>query len=259
MIGLLGKKLGMTQVYDEYDRQVAVTAIEAGPCTILRLRETARDGYQAVQVGFETVKERRLTKPVVGQFKKAGQGLFRYVQEFRLDDMPAREGTSSSTKGEEEAPQNAKGALEVGQQLTVELFKENELVDVAGTSIGKGFQGGVKRWNWKGGPQTHGSMSHRAPGSIGSSTFPARVFRGHHLPGHMGAERVTLQNVRIIRLDAEANLLLLEGPIPGPERGLVWVQKSVKRFEVVKAVQAVEVVEEEDARRKKAKPAAKKK
>jgi len=257
MIGLLGKKLGMTQVFDEHGRQVAVTVVEAGPCMILRLREPKRDGYLAVQLGFEAVAEKKLTKPVAGQLAKAGHGSFKYIREFRLDDMPAPE-RNSPTPAAQAAAEGSEGGLETGQQLTVTLFEANELVDVAGTSIGKGFQGGMKRWNWSGGPKSHGSMSHRAPGSIGASTTPGRVLRGHHLPGHMGAERVTVQNVRIRRVDPEANLLLLEGPIPGPERGLVIVQKSTKRFEVVKAVHVAEVVEEDEGG-KKAKTASRKK
>lgn len=257
-IGLLGKKLGMTHVYDDYGRHVTVTVVQAGPCTVLGLREPKRHGYQAVQVGFETVVESKVTKPRLGQFKQAGAGPFRHVHEFRLPapDSGRQAGVETEvpkrTTSDKQSGEGANGGWSVGQQLTVELFKRYELVDVTGTSIGKGFQGGMKRWGWSGGPETHGSMSHRAPGSIGSSTFPARVFRGHHLPGHMGARRVTVENLRIVGLDREANLLLIEGAIPGPERSLVIVEKSTKRFEKVKAPQAiVEVVgEEEDAAKK---------
>ena len=223
MIGLLGKKLGRTHVYDDYGRQQAVTAVQAGPCTILQLREAAKHGYRAVQLGFEPIAESKLTKPMTGQFKKAGATPFRYVREFRDG-----------------------GEWQVGQQLTLELFKQYELVDVTGVSIGKGFQGGMKRWHWRGGPQTHGSMSHRAPGSIGSTTTPGRVWRGHHLPGHMGMDRVTVQNARIIRLDPEHHLLLIEGTIPGPKQQLVMISKSKKRPGVIKAPQAIQVAIEED-------------
>ena len=241
MIGLLGKKLGMTHVYDEYGRRRAVTAIEAGPCTVIQLREPARHGYQAVQVGFESVKESALTKPELGQLKKAGTTPFRYVREFRL-------------------PVSDTGEWKVGQQLTVELFKAYELVDVTGVSIGKGFQGGMKRWHWKGGGRTHGSTSHRAPGSIGSTTTPGRVWRGHHLPGHMGADRVTVQNVRIARLDPEHHLLLIEGAVPGGERELVIISKSQKRPGLIKKPQAFQtVVEEEEELSKNAKAAKAKK
>jgi len=234
-IGLLGKKLGMTHVYDEFGGCRAVTAVQAGPCTVIRLREPARDGYHAVQIGFEPVKESKLTKAEQGQFKKAGTGPFRYVREFRLGPVPDPTGGGSGTAG-----------LKAGQQLTVDLFKEYELVDVVGLSIGKGFQGGVRRWNWKSGPQTHGSMSHRSPGSIGSTTTPGRVVRGHHLPGHMGHDRVTVQDVRILRLDPSHNLLLIEGAIPGAERQLVMISKSVKHPSAIKKPQAVQVVAEEE-------------
>ena len=247
MIGLLGKKLGMTHVYDEYGRRMAVTAVQAGPCTVLRVRSPKRDGYPAIQVGFETAQESKLTKPDLGQFKKAGTSSFRYVREFRLPSTPSNGGDAEAN------------AWTVGQQLTVELFQEHELVDVTGMSIGKGFQGGVKRWHWRGGPQTHGSMSHRAPGSIGSTTTPGRVWRGHHLPGHMGADRTTIQNVRIVRVDAANHLLLIQGAIPGAEQGLVMVKKSMKRLGVIKKPQALqEIIEEDETLSKTAKAASKK-
>ena len=243
-IGLLGKKLGMTHVYDEHGRRLAVTAVQAGPCTVLGLREPERHGYRAVQVGFEPAQESKLTRPERGQFQRAKAGLFRHVREFRL---PAQ-----GTDGQE---------LAVGQQLTVELFQDYELVDVTGVSIGKGFQGGMKRWGWSGGPATHGSTSHRAPGSIGSTTTPGRVFKGHHLPGHMGADRVTVQNIRIVRRDAERHLLLLEGAIPGAAQGLVFVRRAQKRPGLIRTPQAFQTVieEEETAKTAKAAKAAKKK
>ena len=251
MIGLLGKKLGMTHIYDAYGRRMAVTAIQAGPCTVLDLREPKRHGYRALQLGFEPVnKAARVTKPRLGQFKKAGTSPFRYVKEFRLPS-----GVRHPASGGE--PDT--GEWKIGQQLTVELFKEFELVDLTGVSIGKGFQGGVKRWGWKGGPQTHGSMSHRAPGSIGSTTTPGRVWRGHHLPGHMGDAQVTVQNVRIVRLDLEHHLMLVQGTVPGAEQGLVLIKKSMKRFEVIKKPQAFQVIIEEDENLSKTAKAASKK
>ncbi|MBI2104575.1 MAG: 50S ribosomal protein L3, partial [Candidatus Omnitrophica bacterium] len=219
------------------------TAVQAGPCTVLGLREPERHGYRAVQVGFEPVQEASLTRPERGQFKRAKAGPFRHVREFRLPAHGAG---------------NQEQELAVGQQLTVELFQDYELVDVTGISIGKGFQGGMKRWGWSGGPATHGSMSHRAPGSIGSTTTPGRVWRGHHLPGHMGADRVTVQNVRIVRRDAEHHLLLLEGSVPGAPQGLVFIRTSQKRPGVVKPPQAFQtVIEEEDTKSKGAAKAAK--
>ncbi|MBI3321342.1 MAG: 50S ribosomal protein L3 [Candidatus Omnitrophica bacterium] len=249
MIGLLGKKLGMTHVYDEFGRRKAVTAVQAGPCTVLQIREPKRHAYQAIQVGFEVVNESALTKPELGQFKKSSTGPFRYVREFRFSTG------HSSANGSE----SGEAGWKVGQQLTVELFKEYELVDVAGISIGKGFQGGMKRWHWSGGPATHGSTSHRAPGSIGSTTTPGRVFRGHHLPGHMGADRVTVQNLRIMGIDPAQHLLLIEGAIPGAERQLVIITKSKKRPGVIKKPRAFQVIlEEEGAPNKNAKAAKKK-
>ena len=240
MIGLLGKKLGMTHAYDNYGRRKAVTAIQAGPCTVLQVREPKPHGYHAVQVGFEPVKESKLTKAELGQFKKAGTSPFRHVREFRV-------------------AAGANGEWKPGQQLTVELFQQHELVDVTGVSIGKGFQGGMKRWHWRGGGATHGSMSHRAPGSIGSTTTPGRVWRGHHLPGHMGDDRVTVQNLRIMRLDTEHNLLLIEGAVPGAEGALLLIRKSMKRPGVVKKPQEFQAIIEEDENLSKTAKAASKK
>ncbi len=241
-IGLLGKKLGMTHVYDEFGRRLTVTAVQAGPCTVVGIREPQRDGYAAVQIGFEPVKESKCTKAQLGQFKKAGMSPLRYVREFRL---PKKTDESS--------------AWSIGQQVTLELFQDFELVDVTGISIGKGFQGGMKRWHWKGGAETHGSTSHRRPGSIGSTTTPGRVWRGHHLPGHMGATQATVQNVRIVRRDLEHHLLLLEGAVPGADEQLVLIRKSMKRTGVVRKPQELqEIIEEDEALSKTAKAASKK-
>ncbi len=267
MIGLLGKKLGMTHVYDEFGRRKAVTAIQAGPCTVIQLREPKRHAYGAVQLGFEPVKESELSKPQLGQFKKAGVNPFRYVREFRLPAPPLLRFAKQSVGGQAGLPKDDPAAgqggaseseWKVGQQLTVELFQEFELVDVTGISIGKGFQGGMKRWHWKGGPKTHGSTSHRRPGSIGSTTTPGRVWRGHHLPGHMGADRVTVQNVRIMRLDPGHHLLLLEGAVPGAERALVVISKSKKRPGVIRKPQAFQTIVEEEMTAKATKAAKKK-
>ena len=242
MIGLLAKKIGMTELFNEHGRAVAVTVLQAGPCTVTQVKDPKRDGYRAVQVGFEPIEAGRLSKPLQGLFKKAGTGAFRYLREFRVGDHDD---------------------VAIGQQVTVDVFKEGELVDVTGTSIGKGFQGGVKRWHWKGGPATHGSMSHRAPGSIGSTTSPGRVIKGHHLPGHMGDTQVTVQNVRIMKIDPQAHAIFLQGAVPGPERQLVTVKKSTKRPGVITAAKRMqEVVVEEEEQSKgaaKAKAAAKKK
>lgn len=240
-LGLLATKLGMTQLYNEHGRAVAVTVLHAGPCVVTQVKEPKRDGYRAIQVGFEPVKDKKVTKARLGHFKKAGAGAFRYLREFRLP-----------------APQAGvpDGEYAVGQQLTVELFKEGELIDITGTSIGKGFQGGVKRYHWKGGPATHGSMSHRAPGSIGSTTTPGRVFKGHHLPGHMGDDRVTIQNLRIMKIDSAEHLLVVQGSVPGPENRLITVRKSMKRPGVVTAAKGLQdlVIDEEEEQKKSAKP-----
>ena len=261
-MGLLGKKLGMTHVYDSYGRRKAVTAVQLGPCTITGVRRSDRNGYTAIQVGFEPIAEKKLTQPQRGQFKQLGGKAFRYVREFRVSTL-RREGTASASKSKEVIQQVAQepssaaseetqavgesDSLSVGEQLGLDMFQDYELVDVTGTSIGKGFQGGMKRWNWSGGPETHGSMSHRAPGAISSGTTPGRVFRGHHLPGHMGDRRVTIQNVRILRRDLENHILLLEGSVPGSEHGLVLVRKSVKKSGVVKVPHAFQVMVEEEA------------
>ena len=237
-VGLLAKKIGMTQAFNEHGLVTAVTVLQAGPCTVTQVKTSDKDGYQAVQVGFDPVaKESRLTKALLGHFKKAGTGNFRHLREFRTGE------------GDQFA---------AGQQLTVDLFKEGELIDVTGISIGRGFQGGMKRWNWRGGPATRGSTSKRRPGSIGSTTTPGRVIRGHHLPGHMGDDRVTIQNLRIMKIDAQGHLLLIEGAVPGPERRLVIVNKSVKNPNVIQTAKSLHEVAADDEEESKKKPAKKK-
>ncbi len=232
-VGLLAKKIGMTQAFNEHGLVRAVTILKAGPCTVTQVKTTDKDGYQAIQVGFDPVaKERRLTKALLGHFKKSGTGNFRHLREFRTDN-----GDQFAT----------------GQQVTVELFKEGELIDVTGISIGRGFQGGMKRWNWRGGPATRGSTSKRRVGSIGATATPGRVFRGHHLPGHMGDDRVTIQNLRIMKIDAQEHLILVEGAVPGPEQRLVIVHKSMKNPGLIKTAKSLHQMvtdEEEDSKKK---------
>jgi len=206
-VGLIGKKLGMTQLFSPEGRPVPVTVLEAGPCPVVRERTPERDGYRAVQLGFGEQDAKALTKPLAGQFTKLNVPARRILREFRL--------------GPEEK-------VEPGGSVTVEIFKPGDRVDVTGRSIGKGFSGGMKRWHWKGGKQTHGSMSHRRPGSIGSSTDPSRVFKGHHLPGHMGDRTVTTQALVVVQVDPQQNLLLLEGSVPGGDGGIVLIRKSRK-------------------------------
>ena len=213
-IGLIGKKLGMTQVFREDGRPVAVTVLEAGPCPVVAERTVEKDGYRAVQVGFGAANPKRIDKALAGQFAKAKVEPARVVREFRV------------SKEEK---------VELGSVVTVEIFKPGDRVDVTGRSIGKGFQGGVKRWHWKGGDQTHGSMTHRRPGSIGSSTDPSRVFKGHHMPGHMGDQTVTTPALEVIRVDKEQNLLLIKGSVPGSDETLVLIRRSWKGPKVVHA------------------------
>ncbi len=202
MTGLLGKKIGMTQVFTEDGSLVSVTAIEAGPCPVLAIKD------KSMQLGFDAVDEKRLKKPIAGYFKKINIPCRKFIREVSRD-------TSKEYK--------------VGEEIKVDIFTPGDFVDVTGVSIGKGFQGGMKRWHWKGGPRTHGSTSHRRVGSIGSSTTPGRVFRGHHMPGHMGAEITTLQNLKVIRTDLENNILLVKGAIPGCKNGYVIIKKAKKK------------------------------
>ena len=206
-IGLVGRKVGMTQIFDTDGTAVPVTVIEAGPCPVVQKKTVATDGYEAIQIGFQSeAKAARLTKPVQGHFDKVQLAYQRHLRKIRL--------------------RGGEGEFQVGQVLTVNLFAAGDLVRVTGVSKGKGFQGGVKRWGYKGGPKTHGSMFHRAPGSIGASSYPSRVFRGHHLPGHMGAARLTVRGLTVVSVDPEKNLLLVRGAIPGPTGGLLTIRKG---------------------------------
>lgn len=209
--GLIGRKKGMTQVFGEDGNLIPVTVIQAGPCIVVGLRTRERDGYDALQLGFEP-RKKNVTRAMAGHFKKAGvAGPMRVLREIRLQRT------------------EAVAAYQLGQTLTAGLFSPGELVDVGGVSKGKGFQGGVKRHGWYGGDATHGSMFHRAPGSIGASSDPSRVWPGHHLPGRMGGERRTVLNLVVVRVLPERNLILLRGAVPGPIGGLVVVRKSVKQ------------------------------
>lgn len=205
--GIIGRKLGMTQVFDEQGRAVPVTVVEAGPCVICQKKTVATDGYDAIQLGFGEVKERRLNKPQLGHFRKAGVKPLRLLREFRVSDA---------------------AKYEVGQVLKADIFSAGEKVDVTGTSKGKGFAGVIKRHNFRRGPMSHGSKYHRRVGSLGASTFPARVFKGRRMPGHMGAERVTIQGLEVVRVDPDKNLLLIKGGVPGVRGGYLLIRSSVK-------------------------------
>lgn len=204
--GLIGRKVGMTQLFGANGDTVPVTVIQAGPCTVVQVKTRATDGYEAVQLGFEE-RAKGVTKPLGGHFRKAGVAPVRVLRELRLE--------------------SAEG-YQVGQRLTVDLFTPGELVDVTGVSKGRGFQGGVKRHGWKGGEASHGSMFHRAPGSIGASSDPSRVFPGHRLPGRMGGERVTVSHLEVVRVLPDQHLLVVKGAVPGAPGGLVMVRRSVK-------------------------------
>lgn len=196
--GILGKKMGMTQIFDEKENMVPVTVIEAGPCVVTEKRTEEKDGYQAVQLGFEDIKEKKLNKPELGQFKKNGVDPKRYLMEFR----------------------NFNQDLEIGDEITVDIFEEGEIVKVQGVSKGKGFSGTVQRWNHSTGPKTHGSHFHRAPGSIGA-VDASRVFKGQKMPGRMGNEKTTVHNLKVMKVDTEKKVILVKGSVPGPKKSLV--------------------------------------
>jgi large subunit ribosomal protein L3 len=204
MMGLIGRKIGMTQLFDEKGDAVPVTVIEAGPCTVTEVRTSERDGYTALQLGFGTNKERRFTKPVLGQFKKRNLPPSRHLREFRTGDV---------------------SAYSVGQTLNVSLFEKGEYVDVEGTTKGRGFAGVIKRHGFTAGTASHGPTMGREPGSIGSSAYPSRVIKGKRLPGRMGGKTLTTKNLLVAGVDAEQHVLLVRGAIPGPTNGLVFVLK----------------------------------
>src|SRR2546427_3042199 len=218
--GLIGRKIGMTQVFSDDGSHVPVTVIEAGPCTIIGIRTQESHGYDALQIGFGA-KKKNVSKPAAGVFKKANVAPMRVVREVRLEKTDKLQG------------------YQVGQALTVEMFTAGELVDVVGVTKGKGFQGGVKRYGWYGGDATHGSMFHRAPGSIGASSDPSRVWPGHHMPGRMGGDRRTVLNLSVVRVMAEQNIVLVRGAVPGANGSLVMLRKSVKTKKAQPAQQKV--------------------
>ena len=206
--GILGKKIGMTQIFTASGEAVPVTVIEAGPCYVTQVKTLETDGYNAVQLGFEEVKPKRLTKPELGHLRKNNLPPLRHLREIRTDDA---------------------ASYEVGQVIDVSIFQEGERVDVTGTSKGRGFAGVVKRHGFGGGPKTHGqSDRHRAPGSIGATSTPGRVFKGLRMAGRMGGERVTVQNLEVMRVDPERNLLVVKGAVPGARGGLLLIRSAVK-------------------------------
>ena len=205
--GLIGKKVGMTQIFDEKGMIIPVTVIEAGPCVVAQVKTVETDGYNAIQLGFGEVKSHKVNKPLAGHFAKANVEAKKHLREFRLDDV-----------------QNVK----VGDEVKADTFEQGEKVDVQGISKGKGFQGVIKRHGQHRGPMGHGSMYHRRPGSMGSTSTPGRVFKGKKLPGHMGVQKITIQNLEIIKVDMDKNVLLVKGSVPGPKGAILKIKSSVK-------------------------------
>lgn len=205
---IMGKKLGMTQLFDENGKVIPVTVIEAGPCVVVQKKDTENDGYCAVQLGFGGVEERKLNRPLKGHFAKAGLEIKKYLKEFRLENA---------------------ASMNVGDVIMADTFTEGEKVDVTGTSKGKGYTGVIKRWNFGRQKESHGTGPvHRSVGSTGANSDPSRVMKGKKMAGHMGAEQVTVQNLDVVKIDKENNLLVVRGAVPGPKGGLVYIKNTVK-------------------------------
>jgi large subunit ribosomal protein L3 len=207
--GLIGKKLGMTQIFSEEGLSIPVTVIEVEPSVVIQKKTKETDGYDALQLGYGRIKQRNVTKPLQGHFKKADKGFFRVLREFSIDPE----------------------GCELGQEMTAEMFAPGDYVDVVGTTKGKGFAGVIKRHGFGGGRATHGSMFHRAPGSIGASADPSRVFKGTKLPGHMGCERKTTQNLLVWAVRPDLNVIMVRGAVPGCRNGFVMIKPAVKKGE----------------------------
>ena len=204
---LIGKKVGMTQIFDENGTVIPVTVIEAGPCVVAQVKTIENDGYEAVQLGFGEVKENKLNKPEKGHFAKANVTAKKHLREFRLDSIEG---------------------IKVGDELKADVFAAGDKIDVQGTSKGKGFQGVIKRHGQHRGPMGHGSMYHRRPGSMGSTSTPGRVFKGKKLPGHMGRVTVTIQNLDVVKVDLDKNVILVKGSVPGPKGAILKIKSAIK-------------------------------
>ncbi|MDF1616015.1 50S ribosomal protein L3 [Petrocella sp. FN5] len=204
---IIARKVGMTQIFMEDGALVPVTVLQAGPCTVVQVKTLDNDGYSAVQIGFEDKKEKHTTQPLQGHFQKAGVTAKRVLKEFRLENAET---------------------FEAGQAITADIFAVGDMIDVSGTSKGKGFQGNIKRHGQTRGPMAHGSKYHRRPGSMGQASSPSKVFKGKNLPGHMGAVKVTIQNLEVVRVDAEQNLILVKGAVPGPKKSILTIRDAVK-------------------------------
>ena len=205
--GLIGKKIGMTQIFNEEGKVIPVTVIEAGPCVVSQVKTEETDGYNSIQLGFGAIKESKVNKPERGHFTKANIAPARYLREFRVDSIED---------------------VKVGDELKADIFMAGDKIDIQGTSKGKGFQGVIKRHGQHRGPMGHGSMYHRRPGSMGSTSAPGRVFKGKKLPGHMGAETVTIQNLEVIKVDLDKNIILVKGSVPGAKGSILKIKSSVK-------------------------------
>lgn len=208
MKNILGRKIGMTQIFLENGEVVPVTVIEAGPVYVVQKKTKEKEGYNAIQVAFGDVKERRVIKPIKGHFDKANVAYKKYLREFKVENPDE---------------------FEIGQEIKADVFSVGDKVDVTGTSKGKGTQGVIKRHGFGRGRESHGSKFHRMPGGMSAGTYPGRVFKGHRMMGRMGNEKVTVQNLQVVRVDADRNLLLIKGAVPGPKKGLVVIKETVKK------------------------------
>lgn len=205
-IGILGRKVGMMRIFNSDGTAVPCTIVQAGPCPVIQIKNVENDGYNALQLGFDEVSEKKLNKPEIGHLKKADKGLQRYLREFRIDSPDE---------------------YSLGQDITVEIFTPGEKVKVTGTSKGKGFQGAMKRWGFRGMPASHGHEKvHRSPGSVGNATWPGKIFKGKKMPGQMGNKKVTSINLEVVDVRPEDNILVIRGAVPGPKNGLVMVRKK---------------------------------
>ena len=205
--GIIGRKVGMTQIFDEKGNVVPVTVIEAGPCSVVQVKTVETDGYDAVQLGFGEVKESKLNKPEKGHFTKVSVKPAKYLREFRMEDV---------------------STIKVGDEFKADVFAQGDAVDIQGITKGKGFQGVIKRHGQSRGPMGHGSMYHRRPGSMGPTSTPGRVFKGKKLPGHMGMQTVTIQNLEVVKIDLDKNVILVKGSVPGVKGAVLKIRKSVK-------------------------------
>ncbi len=214
MLAILGQKIGMTQVISPEGRMIPVTVLEAGPCIVTDLKNEQKHGYKSVQLGYGEVKEKNVSKAYKTNFTKKNLPLKKWLREVRLE------------------PQEN---YELGQEIKADVFKKGDIVDIQGDSIGKGFAGGMKRWHWRGGPKSHGSMFHRRIGSAGASSFPSRTWPGHHMPGRLGNTPTTVQNLEVVKVDVANNLIVVKGSVPGGDKGLLFIRRSLKKPMGVKA------------------------